>query len=42
MFSWIIMLKHVLSDVACMEWFMGWIWWVWYDFGMEYEWRLVI
>jgi len=31
-----------LSDVACMEWFMGWIWWVWYDFGMEYEWRLVI
>jgi len=23
MFSWITMLKHVLSDVACMEWFMG-------------------
>jgi len=31
-----------LSDVACMKWLMGWIWWVWCDFGMEYEWRLVI
>jgi len=42
MFSWIIVLKHVLSEVACIKWFMGWIWWVWYDFGMEYGWRLVI
>jgi len=23
MFSWIIMLKHVLSELTCMEWFMG-------------------
>ena len=23
MFSWIMMLKHVLSKFTCMEWFMG-------------------
>jgi len=34
--------KHVLSEVAYMKWFMGWIWWVWYNYGMEYEWRLAI
>jgi len=43
MFSWITVLKQVLSDVACMEWFMDRIWWwVWYDYGMEYKWRLVM
>jgi len=37
MFGWIIMLKHELSDFACIEWFMGWNLWAWYDLGMEYE-----
>jgi len=28
MLGWFTILMHDLSDVACMEWFMGWIWWV--------------
>jgi len=31
MFGWITMLKHELSDFACIKWFLGWNWWVWYD-----------
>ena len=38
MFGWITMLKHELSDFACIEWSMSWRWWVWYDLGMEHEW----
>jgi len=36
------MLNHVLSDVACIDWFMDWKWQLWYGFGMENERRLVI
>jgi len=28
------MLKHGMSDFACIGWFMGWHWWVWHDLGM--------
>jgi len=28
------MLKHEISDFACIEWFMGWNWWVWHDLCM--------
>jgi len=30
MFGWITMLKHEMSDFACIVWLMGWNWWVWH------------
>jgi len=32
------MLKHEMSDFACIGWFMDWHWWVWHDLGMQHEW----
>jgi len=30
------------GPVACMNWFMDWIWQVWYGLNVGYEWRVVI
>jgi len=31
-----------MNDLHVWNWFIDRIWWVWYGFDMEYEWRLVI
>jgi len=34
------MLKYELSDVACIDWFIGWKGWIGNELGMDYEWRI--
>ena len=27
--------KHEVCEYACIKWFMGWNWWVWYEYAYE-------